>query len=397
MNERKYERYYSLAGKASFENWDTVKRSGMCGCYYCGSIFPASEVGEDDWTPDWHGRTVLCPRCGIDAVLGDACGIPIREDVLEELYEEKFGSGGPDPRIVGSGTFNLDTIVVRDRPDSPAGRAFTERVALQEVGGTCGNVMCLLAGMGFEAYPQACLDDSPEGLRITDDLERYGCDTRFVTNTPDGGTTLLRVTHRTDPDGTPRISVRAGSPGGSRFPRRKYLRARDQAPAFVGRVTQEFIPDFYFFDTPAAGHRYMARAFRQLGTTVFFEPSGMSTNADLESVRQSDIIQFSAEDIPDTSFTDAFPDKLFIQTLGRDGLRYRFRGGDWKALPPVPNDNVVDTEGAGDCLTAAFIAGLSCHLNPDELAEETVADLLAEAQRFASASVSVLGTKGPRE
>ena len=193
MNERKYERYYSLAGKASFENWDTVKRSGMCGCYYCGSIFPASEVGEDDWTPDWHGRTVLCPRCGIDAVLGDACGIPIREDVLEELYEEKFGSGGPDPRIVGSGTFNLDTIVVRDRPDSPAGRAFTERVALQEVGGTCGNVMCLLAGMGFEAYPQACLDDSPEGLRITDDLERYGCDTRFVTNTPDGGTTLQHI------------------------------------------------------------------------------------------------------------------------------------------------------------------------------------------------------------
>ena len=65
--------------------------------------------------------------------------------------------------------------------------------------------MCILAHYGLEAYPQACLDDSPEGLQMTADLKRYGCDTRFVTNTPDGGTTLLRVTHKLNPDGTPKI------------------------------------------------------------------------------------------------------------------------------------------------------------------------------------------------
>ena len=92
MSDRKYERYYRLAGKASLENWNEVKRSRRCGCYYCESIFPSSEVTEEDWMPDLHGRTVLCPRCGIDAVIGDRSGIPIREDVLEELYEHLFNS-----------------------------------------------------------------------------------------------------------------------------------------------------------------------------------------------------------------------------------------------------------------------------------------------------------------
>ena len=63
MTEKKYERYYALASKASFENWDSVKNSKMCGCYHCCSIFPSSEITDDDWMPDRHGRTVLCPNC----------------------------------------------------------------------------------------------------------------------------------------------------------------------------------------------------------------------------------------------------------------------------------------------------------------------------------------------
>ena len=92
MAVKKYRKYYSLAGKASFENFESVKNSKMCGCYYCCSIFPSSEITDDDWVPDPNGKTVLCPRCYIDSVIGDASGIPIRMDVLEELYEEKFGT-----------------------------------------------------------------------------------------------------------------------------------------------------------------------------------------------------------------------------------------------------------------------------------------------------------------
>lgn len=398
MTGKKYERYYDLAGKASFENWNSVKNSGMCGCYFCRSIFPSSEVTDNDWIPDAHGRTVLCPKCSIDAVIGDASGLPIREDVLEELHEVKFGFDGDDEhsaRCVGSGNYNLDTIVVREYPDGPAGKRFTDRTVAEEVGGTCGNVMCLLSSFGLEVYPQVCLDDSPEGRKIAGDLERYGCDMRFVTNAPDGGTTLLRVTHKKDPDGSPRISVRAGSPGGSRFPRRKFLRARDQAPAFVDALTAEFIPDFFFFDSPAAGHRYIARELRTMGTTVYFEPDDIATNTDLECVSLSDIVKFSDENVPDVSFADGFDGKLFIQTMGKDGLRYKFRGGEWKTLPGVPNDNVVDTEGAGDCATAAIIYGIvRSGKRFGDMDEEDIIPILTEAQICASEKVSFLGSKG---
>ena len=115
MTEKKYQRYYDLAGKASFENWESIKKSKMCGCYYCRSIFPSSEVGEEDWTPDRHGRTVLCPKCSIDAVFGDESGIPIREDVLEELYQEKFGDS--DFRILTTERLLIRPVLEQDAAD----------------------------------------------------------------------------------------------------------------------------------------------------------------------------------------------------------------------------------------------------------------------------------------
>jgi sugar/nucleoside kinase (ribokinase family) len=298
-------------------------------------------------------------------------------------------------RILGSGIYNLDTNVVREYPDGPGSRRFTETVLGDEVGGTCGNVMCILAGLGLETYPQACLDDSPEGLRITEDLRRFGCDTRFVTNTPDGGTTLLRVTRKRFPDGSLKVSVRAGSPGSSRFPKRRFLRVRDQAPAFVQALQDAgFIPDFYFFDDPSAGHRHIAEALRACGTTVYFEPSAIASKADLECVKRSDIVKFSNENVPDASFADGFRDKLFVQTLGKEGLRYKFLDGDWKTLPPVVNAHVVDTEGAGDATTSALICGIArSGRRLRDLDEAELVRILADAQRFASESVSRLGTK----
>lgn len=86
--------------------------------------------------------------------------------------------------IIGTGIFNLDTIVVREYPEWPAMRPFVEKEVLQEVGGTCGNVMCMLATMGWKVRPVACLDDSVEGLKITEDLKSFGCDCTYVSNTP---------------------------------------------------------------------------------------------------------------------------------------------------------------------------------------------------------------------
>ena len=160
-------------------------------------------------------------------------------------------------KIIGTGIFNWDSIFVREYPQGPQhNRIFDEKLVVEEVGGTCGNVMCMLAHFGWETFPVTNLDRSEEGLGMTQSLKDYGCDCRFVTNTDKGGTTILTIRHGLDENGNKKMSVRQGSPGGSRFPRRCHLRLRDQAPAFIEAL--DFVPDVFFFDDPSAGYRYIA-------------------------------------------------------------------------------------------------------------------------------------------
>ena len=289
-----------------------------------------------------------------------------------------------DKTIIGTGIFNLDIIVVREYPQWPRMRPFMEKEVLREVGGTCGNVMCMLASMGWKVRPVACLDDSAEGRKITEDLKQFGCDCSFVSNTAGGGTTLLRCTHKKDAAGNHVMGVRAGSPGGSRFPKRHFLRARDEAPEFLAALKNA--PAVFFFDDPAAGNRALARGLKERGALVYFEPSKVASNVDLEAVGLSDIIKFSNENVPDVSFADAFPDKVFIQTMSPAGVKIKEKGGAWYVIEGVKNDAVVDTEGAGDTFTSAFI---------NAVAEgKTVADAARVALAMASRSVGFLGSKG---
>lgn len=298
---------------------------------------------------------------------------------------------------MGAGVFNLDTIVVREYPEGPERRRFIEKTVLEEVGGTCGNVMTMLPYLGIQTYPVAILDDSEQGFQITKDLQRYGADTRFVRNEEGGGTTLMRCTHKTAPGGTHTMSVRATSPG-SMFPKRKHLGARSgEAEAFVESL--DFTPDLFFFDDPSAGNMVLAEKLRQKGSTVFFEPEKMDAKKPktfLKRVDVSDIVKFSGEKITDASFTDAYRDKLFIQTLGKDGLRFCLKGGKWNRVAPVVNDNVVDWEGAGDWTSSAFIAEFlkRGYSSVRALTEDAVKEMLYEAQKVASESVSFMGSKG---
>ena len=297
--------------------------------------------------------------------------------------------------ILGTGIFNLDVIYVRDYPmGCQRNRVFNETLVLEEAGGTCGNVMCMLAHMGWKTYPVAKLDNSEEGLKMTESLIEYGCDCRYVTNTEDGGTTILTIRHGLDEQGNKRTRVMHGSPGGSRFPRRRHLLVKDQAPAFIEAL--DFVPDVFFFDDPAAGYRYMAGELREKGTLVYFEPSAIKENADFTSIAVSDIVKFSGENVQDVSFVDNYRDKLFIQTLGGDGLRFNLRGEGWVTLPPVENDDVKDWDGAGDWTTSAFLNALADAdaLSIKRLTSSIVKDALEKAQKVASKSVSYIGSKG---
>ena len=64
--------------------------STHCGCYFCFNKFAFTTIAR--WTD--ADQTALCPRCGIDAVLGDASGFPIEERFLRRMHTQWFTMTG---------------------------------------------------------------------------------------------------------------------------------------------------------------------------------------------------------------------------------------------------------------------------------------------------------------
>ena len=300
-------------------------------------------------------------------------------------------------RVLGTGNFALDIIYQREYPEgfdtAKKRNPFVDKKIIEEVGNTCGNLMCMLPYLGVETYPIGHFDLSEQGLKITSDLQRYGANMRFVKNSPEGGTTLMTCIHKLDANGQHIMSHRATAPN-SRFPKRKQLR-KDEVQDFLSKL--DFKPDAYFFDVSDAGPRELAKALKKQGVLVYYEPEGnKEMNKFLNCVEVSDVIKFSGTHILDTDFVAQYHDKLFIRTMGEAGMEFNLRGQGWKKIAPVPNDNVVDWEGAGDWTSSVFLAEL-CKLNKlniAQLTEQDVRKVLETAAATASRSVSFMGSKG---
>lgn len=78
------------AHRHSIRHRNEVLASSLCGCFYCGAIFPPSEIS--DWTDAWEGagQTALCPRCGIDSVIGSESGYPVTSEFLAAMQAHWF-------------------------------------------------------------------------------------------------------------------------------------------------------------------------------------------------------------------------------------------------------------------------------------------------------------------
>jgi hypothetical protein len=74
------------AHKHSIRHRLELKVSARCGCFFCCETFPPAEIRE--WTDD--DQTALCPRCGIDSVIGDRSGFPVSREFLSSMKAHWF-------------------------------------------------------------------------------------------------------------------------------------------------------------------------------------------------------------------------------------------------------------------------------------------------------------------
>ena len=330
--------------------------------------------------------------------------------LIGSLREQTVGK-----TCMGTGNFSFDIITQQEYPSGfVVGKRnkSEERILKMEIGNTCGNVMTMLPYLGVKTFPVAKFDMSPQGYQMKRDMKAYGADVRFVSNTLSGGTTILRCVHKLDIDGKPRMGHKgstAGKPwnGPSARPSRKYLSSKGgEVETLV--ESMDFTPDVFFFDIAQAGHRILAERLREKGTLVYFECDSdghkiedeksrkAAYRAFLRCVEASDVVKMSGEHIQDLGFADAYPDKLFIQTLSAEGLRFKLGRGKWIKLDPIVNPDYKDYEGAGDWTSSTLIAALCSRnlLKVKDMTEEAVKEVLNMAQTMASYSVGFYGSKG---
>lgn len=76
------------AHRHSSNHREALQQSHVCGCFYCCSTLSAAEV--EEWLDDEDG-TALCPRCGIDSVIGSKSGYPVSDQhFLKAMHQRWF-------------------------------------------------------------------------------------------------------------------------------------------------------------------------------------------------------------------------------------------------------------------------------------------------------------------
>lgn len=287
-----------------------------------------------------------------------------------------------DNIAVGAGLISLD-VLIWDGQKVPIS---------YYVGGTCGNVMMILAHMGWEAYPIARLDGTKDGMRVLDDMKRHNVHTDFV-STQDGKTPVIVQRNFISKDGVPTHKFESRNNMGRFYLDFKSLTLL-QAKDVIEKI--DFVPKVFFFDRVSPAIQRLAEAFKEKGSAIFFEPS--SRGGDVKRFNQcielADIIKFSDQRIKDIEQFENYKNKLFIQTQGAKGLNYRLNAG-WMHLEPIANDKVVDTAGAGDWTAAALINELFKNQKGlDGLTEASIEEILNDAQKVGSESCSYEGARG---
>ena len=253
---------------------------------------------------------------------------------------------------VGAGLLTLDLVFNQESPGKYQVRS----------GGSCGNVLTILAYLGWESRPVARIGRDEGGDIVLKDLASFGVDTAFVVQEDSTSTPAILQAIKKPPNGSRTHSYSLHCPQCRSF----LLRYRAISGAMAGTVVEQ-IPDaaVFYFDRVSRGTLNLANHYREHGSFIVFEPSSVTDEKLFsEATAVAHLLKYSVERLPDIAYLVGGTDiPLEIQTLGPEGLRYRWRQSDsngrlWSFMLAYPVSDMVDEAGAGDWCTAGLISAL---------------------------------------
>lgn len=254
---------------------------------------------------------------------------------------------GKRMRVIGTGLICLDII-------------HKNRAVMLMNGGTCANVLTVLAQLGEDAtvlMPDYYADEQKAFCYYT--LEKMKIDTIHYCKTK------KRI---------PRIIEVYEEDRKHRFYTKCHKCDRDllENRFITEKEAQDLMPqimnnDMFFTDRISSGIKYIARQFISMNKKVIYEPnSARNLKAVIEMSKLSHVVKFSedrisiekAESIKSQCIGSAL--ELIIVTQGDRGMRFSYRinenrFSEWIVGPNIAFSEIRDTSGAGDWLTAGFL------------------------------------------
>lgn len=290
------------------------------------------------------------------------------------------------PTCAGSGLIALD-VILNGSPMTPA-KFFA--------GGSCGNVLAILAYLNWDTYPIARLANDLAAKKLTTDLKKWDVKSKLISKSDDGSTPIIihRILRDKFNKPTHRFEFRDPN-NGQYLPSYKAV----LSASVDDIVKKQSRVNFYYFDRINRSSIELAKTYKKAGAKIFFEPSsfGQSEKLWAECLDVADIIKFSSDRISD--YENKYKDQkvpLEIITLGKEGLKYRFsknkRATVWKYIPAFNIPTLIDSAGAGDWCSAGVIQQL--YKNNTTLNSKSIIEILSYAQALGAINCMYEGARG---
>lgn len=281
----------------------------------------------------------------------------------------------PAREVLSSGYVALDVMV-------------SGATVRQRAGGTATNVAANLRFLGWRSALLGRLGSDAPGRRILSDLRQSGVDTRHIETSPEVETPA--VVHIVDPP-SHRFAFSCPSCGRS-FPRHRPI-----SPGWYRQVLAQALvkpPEVFFLDRASGPAVGLAKALREKGTQIVFEPSTRGhKQLTIEAANIATVLKCNSDDLEYRLRERLFelrPGQLQIESLGAEGVRFR-RDSQWRVSPAIEVP-VKESAGAGDWLTAAFLDAVIV-TGGDLPSAQHLQRALDDAQAVAALNCCYIGTR----
>lgn len=277
-------------------------------------------------------------------------------------------------KVLNFGSLNIDYVYMVDH-FVRAGETLSSTKMEKFCGGKGLNQSIALSRAGAEVYHAGVV--GAEGKMLTDVLEQYGVDTRFVKRSASSnGHAIIQI----DKNGQNCILLYGGT-------------NREITPEWVDEVMGNFAAgDLLVLQNEINCMEYIMRRAQEKGMQIALNPSPIDENLKLlplEAVtyfllNEVEGNELTGETDPETiavRLHEKFPAARIVLTLGKQGVLY-YDGGEFVRHGIYPT-KVVDTTAAGDTFTGFFLSSV--------LQGKPVATALELASKASSIAVSIKG------